>query len=80
MPFLDYNIPPAPGYENKKFPDGSKYLIPVFEENKSLYSTNSYFPGKYGEIIETGYVRNQPIVRIIFLLIKGVKTQQLEVS
>ena len=61
---FNYNIIPAPKYETKLFPDGSKDLIPVFEENKSVYSENIQFPGKYGEILETGYVRSQKIVRI----------------
>ena len=62
--FYNYNILPAPTYETKKFPDGSEDLNPKFEENKSIYSQNIPFPGKYGEILETGYIRNQKIARI----------------
>lgn len=62
--FSDYDIIPAPRYEHKKLPDGSDQLVQVFEEDKTVYSTNTDFPGKFGEIIETGYVRDQKVIRV----------------
>ena len=64
LQFANYNVPPAPRYEKKKLPDGTDQRILVFEEDKSVYSANSDFPGKYGEIIETGYVRGQKVARV----------------
>ena len=63
LQFTNYNVLPSPRYEKKKSPDGSDELKEVFEENKSVYSSNADFPGKYGEIIETGYVRGQKVAR-----------------
>ena len=64
LSFSDYEIIPAPRYEHKKLPDGRDQLVQVFEEDKSVYSNNADFPGKFGEIIETGYVRDQKVVRV----------------
>jgi hypothetical protein len=64
LDFPDYYVIPAPRYESKKLPDGSYCMEQVFEENKSVYATDAYFPAKYGEIIETGYVRAQKVVRV----------------
>ncbi len=49
--------------EKQNLSDGSEDLIPVFEENKSVYAANTDFPGNFGEIIETGYIREQKVVR-----------------
>jgi hypothetical protein len=64
LQFENYNVLPVPRYEKKKLPDGSDERILVFEEDKSVYSTNSDFPGKYGEILEIGYVRGQKVARV----------------
>ena len=64
LQFANYNIPPAPRYDKKKLPDGSDDLVPVFEEDKSVYSGSSDFPGKFGEITEVGYVRGQKVARV----------------
>ena len=64
LQFANYNILPTPRYEKKKLPDGTDERILVFEEDKSVYSANTDFPGKYGEIIETGYVRGQKVARV----------------
>lgn len=63
--FSNYNILPAPRYEKKKLPDGSENFVPVYEENKSIYTGNTEFPGKYGEITEIGYVRDQKVARVV---------------
>jgi tetratricopeptide (TPR) repeat protein len=65
LQFANYNVLPVPRYDKKKLPDGSDERILVFEEDKSVYSANTDFPGKYGEIIETGYVRNQKVARVV---------------
>jgi hypothetical protein len=62
--FEKYNILPSPGFEKKRSPDGSEVSVEVFKENKSMYSSNTDFPGKYGEIIEIGYVRGQKVARV----------------
>ena len=62
--FPGYNILPAPRYEKKELPDGTKNLTPVYEENKSAYLSGADFPGKYGEITEIGYVRGQKVARV----------------
>jgi hypothetical protein len=51
----NYNVAPAPGFSNH---------IEIFKENKSIYATDAFFPGKYYEILETGYVRSQKVVKI----------------
>ncbi|MCX6150068.1 MAG: C25 family cysteine peptidase [Ignavibacteriales bacterium] len=62
--FKNYNIVPAPRYEKKKWQDGSDFQEEIFDEDKTVYSSSSDFPGKYGEIIETGYCRDQKVARI----------------
>src|SRR3972149_9736076 len=62
--FSDYNILPAPRFDKKKWQDGTDRIEQVFEENKNIYSSNIDFPGKYGEIIEVGYCRDQKIARV----------------
>lgn len=61
----NYYVIPAPRYVEKESPDNLyKFLDPEYEENKSIYTSNSDFPNKYGKIIETGYMRSQKVVRI----------------
>jgi len=64
LEFENYNVIPAPGLEKKKSPYGTEVTVEVFKENKSLYSSNVDFPGKYAEIIETGYVRGQKVAYV----------------
>lgn len=61
---MDYNILPAPRLEKKKLQDGTERIEYMFEKDKLIYSTNTEFPGKYGEIIETGYCRDQKVARV----------------
>jgi hypothetical protein len=58
----NYNVAPAPEFINEKISDESHPLLAV--ENKSIYSADSFYPGKYAEIIETGYVRSQKVARV----------------
>jgi hypothetical protein len=60
----NYNVIPAPGYMSKNLQGGYESSKEIIAENKSIYSTDSFFPGKNGEIIETGYVRSQKVARI----------------
>ena len=62
--FSDYNILPAPRFNKEKQQDGIYIMDQVFEEDKNIYSSNVDFPGKYGEIIETGYCRGQKVARV----------------
>ena len=62
--FSNYAVIPAPKYERQDLPDGSHSLIAVFEKDVSIFASDVEFPGKYGEIIETGYVRAQKVVRV----------------
>lgn len=64
LEFADYDVIPAPRYERKEWPDGSHSMVEVFEENKSAYSSDAYFPEKYGDIVEIGYVREQKLARV----------------
>lgn len=64
LEFVNYNVCPFPRYERQEWPDGSHSLVPVFKEDASIYLTDADFPGRYGEIIETGYVRAQKVVRV----------------
>lgn len=61
--FNNYNILPVPKFEKKKWEDD--IYTEVFIENKNIYSNNNFFPGKNGEIIETGYVRDQKVARVV---------------
>lgn len=64
MDFNNYNISPAPGFGNKDLSEkGNNYPEPI-AVNKSVYSMNAFYPGKYGEIIETGYLRSQKVARV----------------
>jgi len=60
----NYNVLPVPRYDKKQLPDGSSDLVPVYEEDKFVYSGGSDFPGKFGEITEVGYVRDQKVARV----------------
>jgi hypothetical protein len=44
----NYKIVPAPGYISKKQPDGDDSQTEVFAEDKSVYSTDYFYPGMYG--------------------------------
>lgn len=64
--FPDYYIHPAPTLRNIDNFDGNgnHETKEVFIRDESVYSTDSFFPNKYGEIIETGYIRSQKVVRV----------------
>ncbi|MBU2492132.1 MAG: T9SS type A sorting domain-containing protein [Bacteroidetes bacterium] len=59
-----YNVLPAPRFEKKESADGSYIYEEVYDEDFSVYTKDVSFPGKFGEIIETGYVRGQKIARV----------------
>lgn len=60
--FNNYNILPAPRYKKNQL--GNNNETAEYAEDKNIYSKNRFFPGKYGEVIETGYVRNQKVARV----------------
>lgn len=63
--FNKYNILPVSRFEKKKDRDGNYRQLEIIEENKSIYAMNVEFPGKYGEIIDTGHVRGQKVARVV---------------
>lgn len=64
LEFQGYHVCPAPKYVRKEQPDGTYIVEEVFEENVSAYNTNNFYPQIFGEIIETGYVREQKVVHV----------------
>jgi parallel beta-helix repeat protein len=64
LDYTNYNIIPSPKSVKKNLPDGEFSTEEIFEEDKTIYSSSSDFPDKYGEIIETGYCRDQKVARI----------------
>ena len=58
----NYNIVPAPDFINEKLSNDNHPEMIV--ENKSVYSADSFYPSKYADIIETGYVRGQKVARV----------------
>ncbi len=62
--FSNYNVSPVPTYQEKQLPDGGTTQTIILKEDNSIYTCDAEFPGKYGEIIETGYVREQKVARI----------------
>ena len=62
--FNDYNIFPAPDYEEVQNPGGAVYLQEVFYKNDTVYEQNIYMPGINAEIVSTGYLRGQKYVEV----------------
>ena len=62
--FSNYNIYPAPDYEEVQNPDGTVYLQEVFTKNEAVYAQNVYLPGMNAEIVSTGYLRDQKYAEV----------------
>ncbi|MCD6111845.1 MAG: hypothetical protein J7J86_01105 [Bacteroidales bacterium] len=62
--FNNYNIYPAPDYEDIQNPDSTVYLQEIFSKNDTVYNQNVYFPGMNAEIISTGYLRSQKYAEV----------------
>jgi parallel beta-helix repeat protein len=58
LEYSNYNVIPSPRL------DPNHGYIEVYEINNSVYSTNALYPGKNGEIVETGYVRSQKVATV----------------
>lgn len=62
--FSNYNVYPAPGYEEVQNPDGTVYVQEVFTKDEAVYSQNEYMPGMNAEIVSTGYLRDQKYAEV----------------
>ncbi|MCX6234513.1 MAG: hypothetical protein NT175_07290 [Bacteroidetes bacterium] len=62
--FSNYNIYPAPDYEEVQGPGNSVYLEEVFSKNEAVYDQNTYLPGMNAEIVSTGYLRGQKYAEV----------------
>ncbi|MBI9037280.1 MAG: T9SS type A sorting domain-containing protein [Bacteroidales bacterium] len=78
--FNNFNIYPAPDYEEIQNPDSSFYLQEVFYKNDTVYEQNIYLPGINAEIISMGYLRSQKYAEIYIYPIQfNPVTQHIEV-
>ena len=66
----NYNVCPTPTYQKQYQQDGNYRIVGVFKEDESIYSVDENFPIKFGEIIETGYIRSQKVIRVALYPIK----------
>ena len=64
MFFDDYNIYPAPDYEEVYNADGTVYLAEVFAKDDTVYNTNQFFPQVTSEIRKIGYIRDQKVAEV----------------
>jgi len=62
--FNNYNLYPAPAYEEVEEPDGAVYMQEVFTKDETVYAQNTYMPGMNAEIISTGYLRDQKYAEV----------------
>jgi hypothetical protein len=78
--FTNYNIYPAPDFEEVQNPDGTVYLQEVFSINEAVYAQNSYLPGINAEIVSTGYLRDQKYAEVFLYPVQfNPVTKQLSV-
>nr|NQU93759.1 hypothetical protein [Bacteroidota bacterium] len=64
--FSNYNIYPAPGFQEVQDQNGGKYLEEVFTKDAATYAQNQYLPGANAEIVSTGYLRGQKYAEVYF--------------
>jgi hypothetical protein len=62
--FSNYNIYPAPGFQEAQDQYGGKYLEEVFTKDAATYAQNLYLPGTNAEINSTGYLRGQKYAEV----------------
>ena len=62
--FSNYNIYPAPGYEEVQEPGGATYMQEVFYKDEVVYAQDTYFTGMNAEIVSTGYLRDQKYAEV----------------
>ena len=62
--FYNYNIYPAPDYEEVQGPDSLVYLQEIFSINETVYDQNTYLPDTNAEIVSTGYLRGQKYAEV----------------
>jgi len=62
--FNNYNIYPAPDYEEVQDPSGGYYVQEVFTKDETIYSQDIYLPGMNAEIVSFGYLRDQKYAEV----------------
>jgi len=62
--FSNYNIYPAPDFEETEGPDSSVYLQEVFSKNDTVYAHNLYLPDTNAKINSIGYLRDQKYAEV----------------
>ncbi|OQX79496.1 MAG: hypothetical protein B6D64_04815 [Bacteroidetes bacterium 4484_276] len=78
--FNNYNIYPAPDYEEVQDPNGGVYLQEVFSKDETVYAQNTYLPGTDAEIVSTGYLRGQKYAEVYLYPVQfNPVTQQIDV-
>ena len=61
----DYYLYPSPKLVIKE-ENGVKYPVEEFYRDDTAYSINSFYPGQIVKLDETGYMRDQAVVRVLF--------------
>ena len=80
LSFNDYNIFPAPTYQEMQGPNGGTYVGEVFTIDSALYAQNQFFPGVNAIIASTGYLRDQKYAEVhIFPIQFNPVSQQINV-
>ena len=77
----NYNVYPAPQYEEITNPDGTCYMEEVFYKVDSAYAEDALYPSISGEIKSMGYIRDQKYAEVyLYPLRFNPVTQQLTVD
>ena len=78
--FDNFNIYPAPDYEEATDQNGGVYVQEVFSKNEAAYAQNVYLSGMNAEIISIGYLRDQKYAEVFLYPIQfNPVTQHIEV-
>jgi len=64
--FSNYNIYPAPDFQEAEDENGGVYLEEVFTKDEQTYALNQFLPGMNAEIISTAYLRGQKYAEVYF--------------
>ena len=72
----DINIYPAPELVEVTPPEGYTCIEEQFAINEDTYSTDAYFPGYSGELVERGAIRAQHCIRVVIYPVQFNPVQQ----
>jgi hypothetical protein len=76
----NYNIYPAPSFEEVQEPGGLSYMQEVFTKDETVYSHNIYLTGINAAIVSTGYLRDQKYAEVFLYPVQfNPVTKQLKV-